>query len=36
MDLRKDEKQDFTLVPGIPGVGDIVTHPFGKSNLPTE
>ena len=35
MDLREDEKKDFTLVPGIPGVGDVVTRPFGQSNLPT-
>ena len=34
MDLREDEKKDFTLVPGIPGVGDVVTRPFGQSNLP--
>lgn len=36
MDLREDEKKDFTLVPGIPGVGDIVTRPFGQSNLPAK
>jgi pilus assembly protein CpaC len=36
MDLRPDEKKEFTLVPGIPGVGEIVTRPFGKSNLPTK
>ena len=36
MDLRPEEKKDFTLVPGIPGVGDIVTQPFGQSNLPTK
>jgi pilus assembly protein CpaC len=35
MDLREDEKKDFTLVPGIPGVGEVVTRPFGQSNLPT-
>jgi len=34
MDLREDEKKDFTLVPGIPGVGDVVTRPFSQSNLP--
>jgi pilus assembly protein CpaC len=34
MDLRPEEKKDFTLVPGIPGVGEIVTQPFGQSNLP--
>ena len=36
MDLREDEKKEFTLVPGIPGVGEVVTRPFGKSNLPTQ
>jgi pilus assembly protein CpaC len=34
MDLREDEKKEFTLVPGIPGVGEVVERPFGKSNLP--
>ena len=28
--------QDFTLIPGIPGVGDVVTRPFGQSNLPAK
>jgi pilus assembly protein CpaC len=36
LDLREEEKKDFTLVPGIPGVGDIVTRPFGQSNLPAK
>jgi pilus assembly protein CpaC len=36
MDLRPDEKEEFTLVPGIPGVGEVVDRPFGKSNLPTK
>jgi len=36
MDLRPEEKKDFTLVPGIPGVGEIVTQPFGQSNLPAK
>jgi pilus assembly protein CpaC len=36
MDLRPDEKKDFTLVPGIPGVGEVVTRPFGQSNLPAK
>ena len=36
MDLRDDEKKDFTLIPGIPGVGDVVTRPFGQSNLPAK
>jgi pilus assembly protein CpaC len=34
MDLRKDEREEFTLVPGIPGVGEVMDRPFGKSNLP--
>ena len=34
LDLRDEEKKDFTLVPGIPAVGDVVTRPFGQSNLP--
>jgi len=36
MDLREDEKKDFTLVPGIPGVGEVMTRPFGQSNLPAK
>jgi pilus assembly protein CpaC len=35
MELRPDEKKEFTLVPGIPGVGEVVRKPFGQSNLPT-
>jgi pilus assembly protein CpaC len=34
MDLRERERKEFTLVPGFPGVGDVVDRPFGKSNLP--
>jgi len=34
MELRPEEKQEFTLVPGIPGVGEVVTRPFGQSNMP--
>ena len=34
MDLREKEKKEFTLVPGIPGVGEVVERPFGSSNLP--
>jgi pilus assembly protein CpaC len=34
MELREPEKKEFTLVPGIPGVGEVVDRPFGKSNLP--
>ena len=33
MELRPDEKKEFTLVPGIPGVGEVVDKPFGQSNL---
>jgi len=36
MDLRPDEKKEFTLVPGIPGVGEVVRRPFGQSNLPAK
>lgn len=36
MELRDKEKDEFTLVPGIPGVGDVVDRPFGKSNLPAK
>src|SRR4030095_1973816 len=34
MDLRPDEKSEFTLVPGLPGGGELVTRPFGKSTRP--
>ncbi|MGH7265709.1 MAG: type II and III secretion system protein family protein, partial [Candidatus Rokuibacteriota bacterium] len=34
MELREPEKQEFTLLPGIPGVGEVVDRPFGTSNLP--
>jgi pilus assembly protein CpaC len=33
MELREAERREFTLVPGIPGVGEVVDRPFGKSNL---
>jgi pilus assembly protein CpaC len=33
MELRGDEKKEFTLIPGFPGVGEVVDRPFGKSNL---
>ena len=33
MELRDKERREFTLVPGIPGVGEPVEQPFGKSNL---
>lgn len=34
MELRRDERREFTLTPGIPGVGEVVDRPFGQSNLP--
>ncbi|HXG02384.1 MAG TPA: pilus assembly protein N-terminal domain-containing protein [Candidatus Binatia bacterium] len=34
MELRDTEKKEFTLVPGLPGVGEVVDRPFGQSNLP--
>ena len=34
METRPEEKKEFTLVPGVPGVGEIVERPFGHSNLP--
>jgi pilus assembly protein CpaC len=33
MDPRPEEKKEFTLIPGIPGVGEVVERPIGKSNL---
>jgi hypothetical protein len=33
MELRPEEKKEFTMVPGFPGVGEIVDRPFGESNL---
>ncbi len=33
MELRRKERKEFTLVPGIPGVGEVVDRPFGKSTL---
>ena len=33
LELRPEEKEEFTLVPGIPGVGEVVKRPFGTSNL---
>jgi pilus assembly protein CpaC len=35
MELRDVEKKEFTLVPGVPGVGEVVERPFGRSNLET-
>lgn len=36
MELRPGERREFTLVPGIPGVGEVIEHPLGQSNLPAE
>jgi pilus assembly protein CpaC len=36
MELRENEKKEFTMMPGVPGVGEIVERPFGASNLPAE
>ena len=33
LELRENERKEFTLVPGIPGVGEVVDRPFGKSSL---
>ena len=33
MELRPSERREFTLLPGIPGVGEVVERPFGRSNL---
>ena len=33
MELRESEKKEFTLLPGIQGVGEVVDRPFGKSSL---
>jgi pilus assembly protein CpaC len=36
MDLRREERKEFTLTPGFPGVGDVVDRPFGQSNIPAK
>jgi pilus assembly protein CpaC len=33
MEQRPEENKEFTLVPGIPGVGELIQRPFGESNL---
>jgi hypothetical protein len=33
MELTEAEKGEFTLLPGIPGVGEVVERPFGKSQM---
>jgi pilus assembly protein CpaC len=35
-ELREKEKKEFTLVPGIPAVGEIMERPFGQSDLPVK
>ena len=35
LELLPKEKSEFTLLPGIPGVGEVMDRPFGQSNLPT-
>ena len=32
--VRPEEKKEFTLVPGIPGVGEVLQRPLGQSTLP--
>ena len=36
MELRREERKEFTLTPGFPGVGEVVDRPFGQSNLPAK
>jgi pilus assembly protein CpaC len=36
MELRENEKKEFTMMPGFPGVGEVVEQPFGQSNLPAK
>ncbi len=36
MELRDKERKEFTLLPGFPGVGEVVDRPFGKESLPPE
>jgi pilus assembly protein CpaC len=36
MELRREERKEFTLTPGFPGVGEVVDRPFGQSNLSTK
>jgi pilus assembly protein CpaC len=33
MELRDKEKREFTLMPGFPGVGEVVERPFGQHNV---
>ena len=36
LELRPKEKTEFTLIPGIPAVGEIMERPFGQSDLPVK
>ena len=36
LELRQKEKTEFTLIPGIPAVGEIMERPFGQSDLPVK
>ncbi len=33
MEMTEEEKSEFTLLPGIPGVGEVVERPLGRSDL---
>ena len=33
MEMREEDKSEFTLLPGIPGVGEVVERPLGRSDL---
>jgi pilus assembly protein CpaC len=34
LEMRPKEKSEFTLLPGIPGIGEVMDRPFGQSALP--
>ena len=34
LEMRPKEKSEFTLLPGIPGIGEVMDRPFGQSELP--
>jgi pilus assembly protein CpaC len=36
LELRPKDKTEFTLIPGIPGVGEVMDRPFGQSDLPVK
>lgn len=36
LELRPKEKTEFTLIPGIPAVGEVMDRPFGQSDLPVK